>query len=187
MKAVRKFLKQIVLKQKLKEFDRKSYRHFLYFLGTLFALDVVSKIVALEWIPKMQWGALYPFGGVPLFSWGQITFSLNTAFNTGAAWGIFPGHSGFLFAVRVLVIIALIWYLFRKKERTLSYWMIVVGAVGNAVDYCLYGGVIDFLHFTFWGKTFPIFNFADSYITIGAALLVLVPKKIHDSRLRSKS
>ena len=58
----------------------------------------------------------------------------------------------------------------------MALWLIAVGAIGNALDYCLYGHVIDFIHFTFWGRTFPIFNLADTYITLGAIWLILTPK-----------
>lgn len=149
----------------------------------LLALDVASKKIALAYIPHILWGEVYPFGGIPVFSCG-VSCSLNTAFNTGAAWGLFSGHSGLLFLIRALIISALIFYLIRQREQKLSLWLIVVGAVGNAVDYCLYGFVIDFIHLNFWGYTFPIFNFADSLITIGAAWLFLTPKKHAITRLK---
>jgi signal peptidase II len=132
----------------------------------------------------MQWGGLYPYGGIPLFDWG-VSCSLNREFNTGAAWGLFPGHPGLLFAVRFLIILFLVGYLVLRKEKSFFPWLIIVGAVGNAIDYCVYGHVIDFIHVTFWKRSFPIFNLADSYITIGALLLFFTPKKIHDSRLES--
>ncbi|MBU6446833.1 MAG: signal peptidase II, partial [Verrucomicrobia bacterium] len=56
-------------------------------------------------------------------------------------------------------------------------WLVVTGAIGNVLDYCLYGHVIDFIHFTFWGYSFPIFNVADSCITIGILTLLLLPKQ----------
>jgi signal peptidase II len=40
----------------------------------------------------------------------------------------------------------------------------------------LYGHVVDFLHFTFWGYSFPIFNLADTYITLGVIGLLLMPR-----------
>jgi Lipoprotein signal peptidase len=55
-------------------------------------------------------------------------------------------------------------------------WLIVTGAIGNAFDYWRYGHVIDFLHFTFWGSSFPVFNLADAYITLGAISLFLLTR-----------
>ena len=47
------------------------------------------------------------------------------------------------------------------------------GAVGNLIDRVLFGYVIDFLDFHWAGYHFPAFNFADSMIFIGAALMIL--------------
>lgn len=147
----------------------------------LFALDVISKFWALFSIPLMgPLDRLYPFGGIPIFSVGGVTFSLNYVVNTGAAWGIFPGHSGLLFGLRAAIIIGLVAYLFffhKGDTPKFPLWLIVTGAIGNAVDYALYGHVIDFFHFTFWGKSFPIFNFADSYITLGVFALLFLTSK----------
>lgn len=142
----------------------------------LLALDFISKIVALEWIPPLQWG-YYPFGGIPVFHdiFG-VSFSLNTIFNTGAAWGLFAGNAGLLFILRIAILIVVglyLYYFHRPVIRLASLWLVATGAIGNAIDYLLYGHVVDFLHFVLWGYSFPIFNFADSYITIGVMALIL--------------
>lgn len=151
---------------------KKWWPLLLFLLG----LDVVTKILALDLIPPLRNGG-YPFGGIGLFSLGGITFSLNYITNTGAAWGFFAGHAGLLFALRAAIILALV--AFTPKRLTL--WLVVTGAIGNAIDYCLYGHVIDFLHFTFWGYEFPIFNVADSCISIGVLSLLFLPKKSPES------
>lgn len=145
----------------------------------LLGLDFASKSYALQSIPPLM-GWMYPFGGIPVFSLLGVTFSLNTVFNTGAAWGMFAGHSSLLFTIRAAIISGLILYLLffpQKKSPKFPLWLIVTGAVGNAIDYWRFGHVIDFFHFTFWGHTFPIFNFADSYITIGVLSLFLFSYK----------
>src|SRR5690606_30184448 len=93
--------------------------------------------------------------------------------NTGVAWGLFAGFPGLLFALRVAIISILLVFV----PKRLPVWLIATGAIGNVIDYCLYGHVIDFLHFTFWGYSFPIFNIADSCITIGVCFLLLFPSK----------
>src|SRR5438552_1119618 len=120
-----------------------------------------------------------PYGGVPVFAdWGGISFSLNLATNTGAAWSLFSGYAGLLFLIRAFVIAGLIGYLVTKrKEAPRWLWLVAVGALGNALDYLLYGHVIDFFHFVFWGYSFPIFNVADSLISIGVAGVILFPKR----------
>lgn len=138
----------------------------------LIGLDIVTKILALHWVPPFGLGP-YPFGGIGVFSLGGITFSLNYVTNSGAAWGIFAGHAGLLFALRSFIILALLIFV----PKRLPVVLILAGAIGNVIDYCFYGHVIDFLHFRFWGYSFPIFNVADSCITTGILSLLLLPKQ----------
>ncbi len=145
-------------------------------LPCLLVLDIGSKIWAIAWIPPLSHSVRYPFGGIGIFDVAGITFSLNSIGNTGAACGLFPGHPAVLFWLRLAIIAGLIAYLLFFKEpvrRAWPLWIVVTGAIGNAIDYGLYGHVIDFFHFTFWGHSFPIFNFADSYITLGVLFLFL--------------
>lgn len=150
-----------------------------FFLIALLCLDAISKIGALAWVPPMLSGnSSYPFGGIGIFSnvFG-ISFSLNCLVNTGTAWGLFPGHPGLLFGLRVLIISGLLYYLFlhRKRSGMLPLWVAATGAIGNIIDYLLYGHVIDFFHFTFWGYSFPVFNLADSYITVAVCYMFFFP------------
>lgn len=149
----------------------------------LLLVDFASKAFALQSIPLMHlFNRCYPFGGIPVFeNFFGISFSLNLAYNTGAAWGFFQGSAGLLFVLRAGVIVGLLVYLFFAKQRPvylIPLWLVATGAIGNALDYLLYGHVIDFFHFVFWGYSFPIFNWADSMITLGViGLLFLSSKK----------
>lgn len=147
---------------------RKYWPLLLFLLG----LDLLTKLCALHYIPPLGYGS-YPFGGIPVFSFGGITFSLNYIVNTGAAWGVFAAYSGWLFLCRMGIILALVFFVPKK----FPVWLVVTGAIGNVIDYFLYGHVIDFLHFTFWGYSFPIFNVADSCISLGILSLLLYPRK----------
>ncbi len=142
-------------------------------LFSLLALDVISKILAIQFIPPVHYGE-YPFGGFGIFSLGGVTFSLNYIVNTGAAWGVFAGHSGLLFAVRILIVLGLLFFV----PKRFPIWLVLTGAIGNAIDFCLYGHVIDFFHFTFWGYSFPVFNIADSCITMGVLSLLFFSRKV---------
>jgi signal peptidase II len=105
-----------------------------------------------------------------------IDFSLDLALNRGMAWGLFPNLQSYLLILRLLVIAALLVYLFYFNQRRASQIplvLIVSGAAGNIVDNFLYGLVVDFFHFNLWGYHFPIFNLADSFITIGVCLLLI--------------
>lgn len=100
-------------------------------------------------------------------------FHLTLVLNTGAAFGIFKNFTAF-FVVSSLSVIALIgiyaWYC-KLKDLFLSVvlGLILGGAIANLIDRLIFGYVIDFLDFRIW----PVFNIADSSITVGSILLVV--------------
>jgi len=59
----------------------------------------------------------------------------------------------------------------KEKERLLQFFIgfILGAAIGNLIDRILYGHVIDFLDFRIW----PVFNIADSFITISVIFLMI--------------
>lgn len=147
-------------------------KKWVWLFALLLGLDVATKILTIQWIPSLK-HSVYPFGGIGIFSLGGISCSLNYAVNSGAAWGVFAGHAGLLFALRCAIIFALFFF----SPKRFATGLVLTGAIGNVIDYCLYRHVIDFIHFTFWGYSFPIFNVADSCITIGILILLLFPKR----------
>lgn len=128
-------------------------------------------------IPMMRPTASYPYGGIPVFyhCWG-IDFSIVHVMNRGAAWGIFSNFQDYLLYLRVGVIGALLIYWVRSPR---DYWhrcclaLIISGAVGNVLDYFLYGHVVDMFYFVFWGFSYPVFNVADSAIFCGILGLII--------------
>jgi len=107
-------------------------------------------------------------------------FDIRYIRNTGAAFGLMArlpdgARMPFLIGVSILAM-ALIFYLFVKaeKERTaylLSLSLVFAGAIGNLGDRVMFGEVRDFLHVHFYNLSWPIFNIADSAITVGIILL----------------
>lgn len=93
--------------------------------------------------------------------------------NTGVAFGLFQG-GGTLFALVPLVVSVAILFYYRSLPS--GQWLLRLtlglqmgGAVGNLIDRIRVGHVIDFIHVPYW----PIFNVADSAITVGTVLLAL--------------
>jgi signal peptidase II len=120
----------------------------------------------------------YPYGGIGIFKnlWG-IEFSINHMTNKGAAWGLFGHYQLPLLIFRMGLIGGLGVYLFcfnRRFSWQIPLMLILAGAIGNVLDYFLYGHVVDMLHFVLWGYDFPVFNLADSAITIGISSLFLL-------------
>lgn len=112
----------------------------------------------------------------------QGFFNIIHVRNTGGAFGIFGGEKGgigsILFVVVSVVAIGAIIFLFaktRENEKTLSlsFSLILSGALGNLIDRLHYGEVVDFLDFYVSSYHWPAFNVADSAICIGIGLMAL--------------
>ncbi len=153
----------------------KGRRVFLLFFFLL-SFDQAIKFFTFRHIPLMNWSHVsYPYGGIGIFQdVGGVSFSLNQVQNLGAAWGLFAEYSKQLFWLRALFVCLLFLYWFFSSQplfKKRAFFLILVGASGNVMDFFLYGHVIDMFHFNLWGYTFPVFNLADSFICIGVAFL----------------
>jgi signal peptidase II len=104
--------------------------------------------------------------------------------NTGAAFGFFQGGTGMLSIAAIAIVGAIIFSATRmgssNRLTLLSMGLIVGGALGNLVDRLRLGYVVDFIEV--YGPriqlgnsvyTWPVFNAADSAITVGVILLVV--------------
>ena len=98
-------------------------------------------------------------------------FHITLVLNKGTAFGLFKDQNVFLISLSVLAISFIIIHIWLRKAKDallyLGLGLILGGAVGNLIDRIIYGYVIDFLDFRIW----PVFNIADSSITIGAIIL----------------
>lgn len=92
--------------------------------------------------------------------------------NTGAAFGLFPSGGLAFTIVAIVVSLAIIYYFPRvpggQPILRLALALQLGGAIGNLIDRLLVGTVTDFISV----GSFPVFNVADSGISIGVALLV---------------
>ncbi len=95
--------------------------------------------------------------------------------NRGAAWGMLSNHRWVFMLVSSVAIIAFAVYLFGFKVPNRLYGvsiaLVISGGIGNMIDRIALGYVVDFLKFAF--IDFPVFNVADSFVCIGAGLLIL--------------
>ncbi len=98
--------------------------------------------------------------------------------NSGAAWGILQGQMWFFYLITVFVIIFIIYYLHKYAKGKLlfstSLALMLGGAIGNFIDRLFRKEVIDFIDVKIFSYDFPIFNVADSSLTIGVILLIIV-------------
>jgi signal peptidase II len=107
-------------------------------------------------------------------------FRLTYTHNPGAAFGIDIGeHSRLFFLVLSLVALGVLGAIYRStpswdRLRILALSLVAGGAVGNILDRIRYErGVVDFLDFGIGTSRFPVFNIADTAVTIGATLLLI--------------
>ena len=100
--------------------------------------------------------------------------------NTGIAFSFFDDGGVYgrwiLVTLVLLVCVYLTYILFTEKLRkyeSVALLMILSGGIGNLIDRILWGHVIDFIHFYYLNYSFYIFNFADTFITIGVMIYIL--------------
>lgn len=97
--------------------------------------------------------------------------------NPGAAWGILAGQMWFFYIVTIVVIVGLVVYIQKMaKQHVLlgtALALMLGGAIGNFIDRVLHQEVVDFVHTYIFGYNFPIFNVADSALTVGVVLLII--------------
>jgi len=100
-------------------------------------------------------------------------FHITLVLNKGSAFGLFKEGRPFFIASSVIAIIFIVLYVWKNKIMSpilrLGLGLILGGAAGNLIDRLRFGYVIDFLDFRVW----PVFNVADSAITVGVAILIL--------------
>ena len=100
-------------------------------------------------------------------------FHLTYIRNFGAGFGILQQQKWILIFISIIVIGVIFYYLDRIKDKE-KFLQVIVGLVlggtiGNLIDRVAYGFVVDFLDFRIW----PVFNFADSFVTIGVIGLII--------------
>lgn len=138
----------------------------ILFVMLLVVLDQASKIY-LTLVNKTS-----PIDLEVIRGFFRITYTCND----GAAFSILKGKRVFFIIMTIIVVFFIVYYLLKNKVywvEKYSLLLIISGAVGNLIDRIMYGYVIDFLDFIIFGYDFPVFNIADSFITIGAIGLII--------------
>lgn len=134
--------------------------------------------IALDQFTK--WEILARFQEGERFNIVPAFFDLTLAYNPGAAFSFLADQGGwqkFFFLGLALVISAYLARAIWKDEfgrwGKIGAAMIIGGALGNVIDRLIHGHVVDFLLFYWNNWYYPAFNVADSFICVGAVLLVL--------------
>ena len=129
--------------------------------GIVLAIDQLTKFFAVLY--------LKPATSIPIV---PNVFHLSFVENSGIAFGFFQGHPEFwtwLITASVLCLfIASFFFRDQPRSHQVAFAFILGGAMGNWIDRIRVDRVIDFFDFRIW----PVFNLADSFITIGALLFI---------------
>lgn len=134
------------------------------------AAIVCAAVIALDQLTKHTLGTWIRPGQVR-----HVVPGLTLVYerNTGVAFSFLAGTGALVYVVTAAALVALITFLLMRPQRRLLWLptgMLVGGAVGNLIDRIARGSVIDFIQLPHW----PAFNIADTCITFGVIILVLV-------------
>lgn len=139
---------------------------------TLARLVLLSLLVTIaDQLSKWYVWTHLPYGeAVPAL--GSL-FSWTYCHNTGGAFSILAGSRWFFLLAGTVISLYLMISLPRMAKGhpipAICYALILGGAIGNMIDRALYGYVVDFIDFHWW----PVFNVADSAITVGISVLAI--------------
>ena len=117
--------------------------------------------------------------------WLAITYTLNS----GAAFSLFATLPPAvretmldgLAAAAVVVLGVLLARGARPPIVSAAFALIMGGAAGNLIDRVMRGRVVDFIYVHYYAWSYPVFNIADSAITIGVAIILLHSMFSHDA------
>lgn len=142
-------------------------------------LGVSALVLVLDQASKSLVSKLIPLGGevkvFVFFSWVHLS-NTGGAFSIGDEWGVIGRAFFVLLAVGFsLFLLYEMWRVAgREPWLALALCLILGGALGNLADRVLRGHVVDFVLVHYRGWYFPAFNVADSAISVGAALWILL-------------
>ena len=145
-----------------------------YFLSLILVIaDQLTKMMVL--------------GSLELYESIEITsfFSLTHVHNYGAAFSFLADEDGwqqyFLVSISAIASIAIILWMSKTSTKQpyklIALSLILSGAIGNLIDRAVFGFVIDFINLHYQDFYWPVFNVADTAITLGVILLLLVDFK----------
>lgn len=147
-----------------------------YLHDYLSLFGVGGAVIALDQWTKWLVRTKLPFQATWLpdwLSWLSPYARIVHWYNSGAAFGSFQNGNPVFTVLAILVIAAILYYYPRVESSDwslrLAMGLQLGGAAGNLIDRLMMGRVTDFISI----GAFPVFNVADSSITIGVIVLLL--------------
>lgn len=168
--------------------------HFLPFAAVTLVIYVADQVTKLLIVNNLRLYESIPENGL---------LRLTHVTNTGSAFGLLHGQTGFLILVSIIGVLGVLFY-YRANGREsallrYSLALLLGGALGNLTDRLVRGAVVDFISVQVWSDYyFPTFNVADSALTVGLLALAFYvlrnratenrweEEEMPDSRFRGK-
>ena len=152
-------------------FKKKKLSDYIVYVSVLIVgifIDQLTKWIVVQNMALDEHIPVIKFGDTIIASFYHTT-------NKGAAFGMFPDAPWLFNTVSVISIIAMLGFLFLGHADSLlsgiAISMLVSGGIGNMIDRVSLHYVVDFIYFDI--INFAVFNGADSFVCVGAGLLVL--------------
>lgn len=152
-------------------FKKRTLKDYIIYVSILVGgiiIDQITKLLAVKY--------LIPVGSVPLIKFGDVqVLNLTYVENTGAAFGMLKDAPWVFNSISTIAIIVMLAYLFLGHAESMlsgiALSMLISGGIGNMIDRLSLHYVVDFIDFRL--INFAVFNGADSFVCVGAGLLVL--------------
>ena len=162
-------LKKLCKKRSL--FDYLMYS--LIIVGGII-IDQLTKLIATKCLAPENPDSFAKI--VPVIKFGDTNiFSFTYVRNPGAAWGMLENAQWVFLVISTVAIIVMSAYLFLghtgSRLEAIGISMLISGGIGNMIDRLALKYVVDFLYFEL--IDFPVFNGADSFVCVGAGILIL--------------
>ena len=148
-----------------------SIKKGYFFILLLITLDLISKLMAEQYLEFGQSVPLIPILDFFLVYNSGIAFSILDINNKMLSFGL---------SILGLLIVGYLNALYRVQESSIyqvTFILIISGAMGNILDRLVDGVVTDFLYLHIGNTSFFVFNLADAFISIGAALFFIMEFK----------
>jgi signal peptidase II len=166
---------------------RPSIGRLLSITGIIVVIDQITKLL-IKGVPFLSIKGLAYGSSRPLI---DDIFRITYVENPGIAFGIqIPGMKIFFSLFSIVASVGIFIYIKRNylrlpKWELIALAMIMGGAIGNLIDRCFYGvlfgeeslfygHVVDFIDFGYKKNWWPVFNVADSCVSIGVVVLTLM-------------
>lgn len=149
--------------------EKKTGLYWLWLAFLVIIIDQFTKYIVLQSLEFGQPLYVLPFFNLLLEHNKGAAFSFLSEAGSLAVW-VFVGTA-------FVISMVLCYWLYRLPARStwlgVSLALILGGAIGNLIDRIMYGYVVDFLQLHIKQWSWPIFNIADTAITIGSVMLLI--------------